>query len=97
MEHFAPILQYLISGLTNGAIYSLIALGFGIIFNSTTIINFAQGEMVMLWALGAISLYHLTSLPVAFLGGVGLVTVIGLVFERVVIRPVKDQIGRAHV
>ena len=54
MENFAPLLQYLISGLTNGAIYALIALGFGIIYNATTIINFAQGEMVMLGAMVAI-------------------------------------------
>ena len=58
MENFAPFLQYLISGLTNGAIYALIALGFGIIYNATTIINFAQGEIVMLGALSAISIYQ---------------------------------------
>ncbi len=91
MEIFAPLLQYLISGLTNGAIYALIALGFGIIYNATTIINFAQGEMVMLGALCAISIYHWqASLPLAFLGGVGLVTLVGLAFERLALRPVKD-------
>lgn len=92
MESLAPLLQYLISGLTNGAIYALIALGFGIIYNSTTIINFAQGEMVMLGALCAISLYHVyPSLPVAFLGGVVLVTLVGLLLERLALRPVRDQ------
>lgn len=92
LETLTPLLQYLISGLTNGAIYALIALGFGIIYNSTTIINFAQGEMVMLGALIAISLYHLyPSLPLAFLGGVAVVTLTGLVFERLALRPVRDQ------
>ena len=92
MESLAPLLQYLISGLTNGAIYALIALGFGIIYNSTTIINFAQGEMVMMGALCAISLYHVyPSLPVAFLGGVALVTMVGLLLERLALRPVRDQ------
>ena len=91
LEIFAPLLQYLISGLTNGAIYALIALGFGIIYNATTIINFAQGEMVMLGALCAISIYQLEpSLPLAFLGGVGVVTLVGLTFERLALRPVKD-------
>jgi len=91
LEIFAPFLQYLISGLTNGAIYALIALGFGIIYNATTIINFAQGEMVMLGALCAISIYHLApSLPLAFAGAVVLVTLVGLVFERLALRPVKD-------
>ena len=91
MDIFAPLLQYLISGLTNGAIYALIALGFGIIYNATTIINFAQGEMVMLGALCAISVYHLyPSLPLALVGGTVLVTLIGLTFERLALRPVKD-------
>ncbi|MGQ9688016.1 MAG: branched-chain amino acid ABC transporter permease [Desulfobaccales bacterium] len=92
METLAPLLQYLISGLTNGAIYALIALGFGIIYNATTIINFAQGEMVMLGALGSISFYQFyPSLPLAFAAGVGVVTLVGLIFERLALRPVRDQ------
>jgi branched-chain amino acid transport system permease protein len=92
LETLAALFQYLISGLTNGAIYALIALGFGIIFNATHIINFAQGEFVMLGALAAISLYQaFPSLPVSFLGGVAGVTLMGLVFERLTLRPVKDR------
>ena len=91
MDPFAPLLQFLISGLTNGAIYALIALGFGIIYNTTTIINFAQGEMVMLGAMCAISIYHLVpSLPLAFLGGVAVVALVGSALERLALRPVKD-------
>jgi branched-chain amino acid transport system permease protein len=91
LEILADLLQYLVSGLTNGAIYALIALGFGIIYNATTIINFAQGEMVMLGALCAISIYQvIPSLPLAFVGAVILVTIVGLVFERLALRPVKD-------
>ncbi|MGA7561948.1 MAG: branched-chain amino acid ABC transporter permease [Desulfobaccales bacterium] len=91
MPIFAPLSQYFISGLTNGAIYALIALGFGIIFNSTTIINFAQGEFVMLGAMCAISIYHLVpSLPLAFAGGVVIVSLVGLVFERLALRPVGE-------
>ena len=92
MLSLSDFLQYLFSGLTNGAIYALIALGFGIIYNSTHIINFAQGEMVMLGALGAISCYHFyPSLPLAFVGGVAVVTLVGLLMERLTLRPVKDQ------
>ena len=91
MPILAPLLQYFISGLTNGAIYALIALGFGIIFNTTTIINFAQGEFVMLGAMCAISIYHLApSLPLAFLGGVIIVSLVGLAFERLALRPVGE-------
>ena len=42
------MLQYIFSGLTIGSIYALIALGYTIIYNTTGIINFAQGEFVML-------------------------------------------------
>ncbi len=92
LEFLAAFSQYLISGLTNGAIYALIALGFGIIFNATHIINFAQGEFVMLGALAAISFYQTwPSLPLAFGGGVAAVTLVGLVFERLTLRPVKDR------
>ena len=88
---FDQILQYTLSGLSTGAIYALIGIGFSIIYNATGIINFAQGEMVMLGALCAISLYHLVpSLPLAFAGAVVLVTLVGLVFERLALRPVKD-------
>jgi branched-chain amino acid transport system permease protein len=73
MPSLAPLLQYFISGLTNGAVYALIALGFGIIYNATTIINFAQGEMVMLGAMCAL-----------------IVSLVGLLLERLALRPVKD-------
>ena len=44
----AEFLQFLFSGLTVGAIYALVALGFTIIYNATDVINFAQGEFVMI-------------------------------------------------
>ena len=40
--------QYLIAGLTYGMIYAVVGMGFNIIYNTTGIINFAQGEFVML-------------------------------------------------
>jgi len=48
MELGDQLLQYLLSGLSTGAIYALIGIGFSIIYNATGIINFAQGEFVML-------------------------------------------------
>jgi branched-chain amino acid transport system permease protein len=91
LDKLSELLQYLFSGLTNGAIYALIALGFSIIFNATTIINFAQGEFVMLGALTVISLYSLgLALPLAFVLAVAAVTLMGLAFERLAIRPARD-------
>ena len=43
----AEIIQLVVSGLTVGSIYALVGLGFNLIFNSTDVINFAQGEFVM--------------------------------------------------
>jgi branched-chain amino acid transport system permease protein len=44
----ATLLQFVVSGITIGSIYALVGLGFNLIFNATDIINFAQGEFVML-------------------------------------------------
>jgi len=74
MELSDQIAQYLVSGLSTGAIYALIGIGFAIIYNSTEIINFAQGELVMLggmFALFFINFLHLP-LPVAVLLAVAL-------------------------
>ena len=84
------ILQYLFSGITNGGIYAVIALGFSMLFNSTDLINFAHGEFVMLGALGMVTLWsglHLP-LPVAFILTVAAVSGAGLVFERLAVRTV---------
>ena len=86
------IIQYIIYGITVGGIYGLIALGFTIIYNSTDVINFAQGEFVMLGAMIMVSLHsgaHLP-MPVAFVLSVLAVTVIGSVFERLAINPVRN-------
>lgn len=56
----SSLLQYLITGLTLGSTYGLTALGFTIIFNTTGVINFAQGEFVMLG--GMMSVYFMHSL-----------------------------------
>ncbi|MGZ5185727.1 MAG: ABC transporter permease subunit, partial [Caldimonas sp.] len=44
----AQVLQYVAAGLTAGSIYALVALGFSIVFNASKVINFAQGEFVMI-------------------------------------------------
>lgn len=84
--------QYLLSGLSTGAIYSLIGVGFAIIHNATGIINFAQGELVMLG--GMFTLFFLTALNLPLLAAIilaiGATTLVGVVFERLAIRPMKN-------
>lgn len=82
--------QYLVSGLTVGATYGLTALGFTMIFNTTGIINFAQGEFVMLGGMLSVVLHKAGApLPAAMLLAVLATAAIGAVIERVLIRPVR--------
>ncbi len=50
------LLQYLLAGIATGSVYAVVAIGFNIIYNATGIINFAQGEFLMLGGMIAISL-----------------------------------------
>jgi len=85
----AQLIQYIFAGLTMGVIYALTGVGFNLIYNATGVINFAQGEFVMLGAMFLYTLQEvlhwppLVSLPLVFiLGGV-----VGMVFEFGVVRP----------
>lgn len=92
MELLNQVSQFVISGLATGAIYALIGLSFAIIFNSTGIINFAQGEFVMLGGVLTIFCINALHLPLlaAICAAVAGTTVIGIVFERLAIRPLKN-------
>ncbi|MBU0481290.1 MAG: branched-chain amino acid ABC transporter permease [Proteobacteria bacterium] len=79
-------LQYLFAGLTYGIIYAIVAIGFNIIYNTTGIINFAQGEFVMLGGMIAISLNQIMPMPVAITIAVLFTMVIGALIEIIFIR-----------
>ena len=83
-------LQYLFSGVTVGAIYAMAALGFTLIYNASNVINFAQGEFIMLGGMLAV-LFSQSGLPfpVAVLLAVLLPTIVGVLVEKLVIEPVK--------
>lgn len=87
------IVQYLLSGLTIGSIYALIALGFTIIYNTTGIINFAQGEFIMLGGMfmaACTNLFHLPA-PVGIACSVIMVVAVGVLIERLAIRPARNS------
>src|SRR5574340_817810 len=92
MKLSEQLIQYLLSGFSTGAIYALIGFGFAIIYNSTGIINFAQGEFVMLG--GMLGLFFLTVLKLplflALLSAILATTAIGATFERLAIRPLRN-------
>lgn len=89
---FDTFLQYCLSGITVGSIYAVVAIGFNIIYNTTGIINFAQGEFVILGALIGITLTKIEfiPLPIAVLLAVGITTGIGAAIEIVFIKWIKN-------
>jgi branched-chain amino acid transport system permease protein len=82
----ALVLQYLMAGVTYGAIYAVVAIGFNVIYNATGIINFAQGEFVMLGGMVAVSLHGLLPLPIAIAGAVVVTMAVGAFIELAFIR-----------
>ena len=87
----SQLLQYLITGITVGSIYAMVAIGFNIIYNVTEIINFAQGEFVMLGGLIMVSLQIAAGIPVllAFPLSIIVVTLVGMLLDRLAIRPIR--------
>ncbi len=89
---FVDVLQFLIMGIQRGSIYAMVAMGFNMIYNSTGIINFAQGEFVVLGGLMMVSLTMAFNLSIvfAFILTVLFVIVVGVLMERLTINPVKE-------
>jgi len=86
----AELLQFVFSGLTVGAIYALVALGFTLIYKSSDIINFAQGEFVMLGGMTTVFVAHTgVPLPLAALFAITATTAIGLALHRFAIEPAR--------
>ena len=86
------LFQYLITGITVGSVYAMVAVGFNIIYNVTEIINFAQGEFVMLGGLIMVFFNVVMGLPLimAFPATVILVTLVGILLDRLAIRPIRQ-------
>ena len=84
--------QFLVAGATLGAVYAVVALGFTVIFNVTGIINFAQGEFVMLGGMFSYWLYAGLKLPLvaAFVLAALLTALVGLGLDRLAIRPARN-------
>ncbi len=87
------VLQLVISGVAQGCIYGLIALGFVLIYKATETVSFAQGELMMLGAFCGLSLVTVFGLPfwLAAVATVLVMALFGLLVERAVIRPILGQ------
>ncbi len=85
------LFQFLISGITVGSVYALVGLGFTIIYNASDVVNFAQGEFVMIGAMSAIFLYGAgIPYPLALLAAVCITMVVGMLLEKLAIEPARN-------
>ncbi|WP_435105748.1 branched-chain amino acid ABC transporter permease [Arhodomonas sp. AD133] len=91
---FGEFLQYLFSGLTTGATYALVGLGFAIIYNASHVINFAQGEFLMIGGMGTVMIMAAgVPMPLAILAAVALAVVAGVLLEKFAI----ERAGSAEI
>jgi len=86
-------LEVLVGGLLSGVMYSLVALGFVLIYKASGVFNFAQGAMVFIAALAYVILAERFALPfwAAFVLALGAMVLVGVLTERVVLRPLVNQ------
>ena len=92
------VVQQLINGLSLGALYALIAVGYTVVYGIVQLINFAHGEIFMMGAFGALSVWlvsggtstSLLLLPLMLAGGVAVAVGIALVTERLAYRPLRN-------
>ena len=85
----AQFLQFLFSGVTVGATYALAALGFTLIYNASHVINFAQGEFIMLG--GMLSVFFSQAglpMPLALGLAIAVPALVGMALEKLAIEPV---------
>lgn len=84
--------QFIMAGLTIGAIYAIVALGFTLIFSSSHVINFAQGEFVMIGGM-ATAMLHAVGMPLlsAALIAIVIASVVGMLVYELAIRPARTR------
>lgn len=88
---FSEFFQFTFSGVTLGAIYALVALGFTLIYNASHVINFAQGEFLMIGGMGTVVLMD-AGVPIYFAIplAIAMAGVAGVLLHRLAIAPAKN-------
>ena len=92
-ENMAFFSQLIVTGLVLGSVYALVALGFVLIYKSTSVLNFAQGELLMFGAYVCLALTVQLHIPFvwSFLLTLAFSFVFGLVLERAILRPMIGE------
>lgn len=85
--------QLLVSGISQGCVYGLIALGFVLIYRATEMVNFAQGDLMMLGAFFAYTFIHILDFPFVWgvLAAIAAMAFAGVLIERAVVRPMIGE------
>lgn len=85
------LMQFILSGVTVGAVYALVALGFTIIYNASDVVNFAQGEFVMLGGMVTVFSYQSgMPLPLAALVAIIVAMVVGVALNKLAIESARN-------
>lgn len=92
------LLQQLIDGLSLGAMYALIAVGYTVVYGIVQLINFAHGEIFMLGGFGAVAVWLLSPgrpvalwiFPLMLIGGIAVAVAVALLMERFAYRPLRN-------
>src|SRR5256714_8281946 len=92
---FRILPQAIVSGIALGSVYALIAQGYYVTFTTTETVNFAQGEFLMVGALTSYTILVLMGMNflVALVVVIVLMAVMGMVVERVAIRPLRQLLS----
>lgn len=86
----AELMQFILSGLTVGAVYALVALGFTIIYNASDVVNFAQGEFVMLGGMITVFAHGAgLPLPLAAVIAIAVTASVGVALNKLAIEPAR--------
>ena len=85
-------LEVFVGGLLSGVMYSLVALGFVLIFKASGVFNFSQGAMVLFAALTFVRLLEM-GIPILITTAItmGVMVLLAVVIERVILRPLVNQ------
>jgi len=87
------VLQLLLAGVAQGCVYALVALGFVLIYKATETVNFAQGDLMMLGGFFALTASVILGWPywATIVFAVAAMALVGMLIERLVLRPVLGQ------
>jgi branched-chain amino acid transport system permease protein len=95
VAHGGFYVEVLLGGLMTGVLYSLVALGFALIFKASGVFNFAQGAMVLFAALAVARMAEAMPLWLAIVLATAIMIVLAWLIERLVLRPLVNQEGVA--